>query len=212
MVRTPSMETSIRGLRRDEAGRASLLLASAFVDDPFIGWFLRDGRRRTLAFPHFFRSVLHELLPGGAVYVIEAEGDLRGVAAWSPPDGAVPAGAARLLARLAELELRALFPRAAPRMLGGFAALGEQHPAAPHWYLAFVGIDPRWQGLGLGRLLLEPALARADDDGVACYLETPFPDTRRFYSGLGFVETEQLRPVAAAPPIWTMTRPAAPAR
>ena len=87
-----------------------------------------------------------------------------------------------------------LFPRAAPRLLAGFAELGENHPPEPHWYLAFVGIDPRQQRRGLGRTLLAPIIERADDAGIACYLETPFPDTRVFYRRLGFEDTDELHP------------------
>jgi predicted acetyltransferase len=110
---------------------------------------------------------------------------------------------------VASLEVRALFPGAAPRLHAGFEALAASHPPEPHWYLAFVGIDPAQQRRGLGRTILAPVLARADADAIPCYLETPFPDTRAFYKTLGFDETDELHPVAAAPPIWTMTRPAA---
>jgi GNAT superfamily N-acetyltransferase len=102
-----------------------------------------------------------------------------------------------------------LFPRASPRLLAGFAALAQRHPPLTHWYLAFVGVEPRWQRHGFGRALLAPALSKADAAGIPCYLETPFPDTRAFYVRLGFKDGEQLHPVEGAPPIWTMTRPAA---
>jgi hypothetical protein len=49
-------------------------------------------------------------------------------------------------------------------------------------------------------------LERADREHRICYLETPFPDTRAFYRKLRFADTAELRPVAGAPPIWTMTR------
>lgn len=202
------MAPTVRLLRRAEAHRASLLLAAAFADDPFIGWFLRDSRRRRLALPRFFRSVLHDLLAGNAVYAIETDEQLRGIAAWAPPGATGPPRAAWSRAGIAAFEFRALFPHAAEPMLRGFESLAAHHPEAPHWYLAFVGIDPGWQRHGLGRLLLEPVLEQADADANACYLETPFPDTKRFYEGLGFVETDRLHPVAGAPPIITMTRPA----
>lgn len=204
-------DTNVRPLRPGEVRRASVLLSGAFAGDPFIGHFLRDRRRRELALPRFFRAVLHELLPAGAVYALEAEGVLAAIAAWLPPSG--PAGSRRseVLARIAGLQVRALFPRASRRLLAGFEALGERHPQEPHWYLAFVGVEPRWQHRGLGRALLAPTLAEADGAGIPCYLETPFPDTRAFYIRLGFQENGQLRPVDGAPPIWTMTRPAVPA-
>ena len=201
------MGTSVRRLRDDEARAASRLLADAFAHDPFIGHFFRDRNRRRLALPSFFRAVLHELLPAGAVYALDADGALAGVAAWAPPRGQPRRP---LPARLASLEVRALYPRAARRLWSGFAALGDRHPAAPHWYLAFVGVRPGAQRRGFGQLLLAPVLARADAEGVACYLETPFPDTRAFYRRLGFEETAELEPVRGAPRIWTMTRSAAP--
>jgi GNAT superfamily N-acetyltransferase len=201
------MEPSVRLLRPGEARRASVLLAAAFADDPFIGYFLRDRRRRALALPPFFRAVLHDLLPAGAVYALEADGALAAVAAWAPPGEPTSSRRSQSLARIAGLELRAVFPRASPPLLAGFATLAEQHPPVPHWYLAFVGVDPRWQRHGFGRALLAAALAEADVAGMPCYLETPFPDTRAFYARLGFQDGEQLHPVEGAPPIWTMTRP-----
>jgi len=201
------MEPVVRPLRIHELRRASHLLALSFADDPFIGYFLRNPRRREAAFPPFFRTVLHELAGAGALYGLEAAGVLVGVAAWAPPELAAIGRRSRWLARLAAVEVRALFPRAAPQLWGGFEELGKSHPHTPHWYLAFVGIDPRQQRRGLGRSLLAPVIARADQEEIACYLETPFPDTRAFYRRLGFQDTTELRPVAGAPPIWTMTRP-----
>jgi ribosomal protein S18 acetylase RimI-like enzyme len=99
-----------------------------------------------------------------------------------------------------------LFPRASSRLLDGFAVLAEHHPQLPHWYLAFVGIEPSAQGRGAGGALLRPVLARADEDRTTCYLETPFPATLTFYRRLGFEVTAELKPVAGAPPVWTMTR------
>src|SRR5258708_26747805 len=174
------MEPTVRPLRRQELRGVSRLLAGAFAEDPFIRHFMRDRRRREVAFPRFFRAALHELAGAGTVFGLEADGVLVGVAAWAPPEVAAIGRRLRFLARFASLEVRALFPRAAPRLLAGFAELGENHPPERHWYLAFVGIDPRQQRRGLGRTLLAPIIDRADNAGIACYLETPFPKTRAF--------------------------------
>lgn len=204
------MEARVRALRGVEISHGSRLLAAAFAEDPFIGHFFVHRGRRRLALPPFFRAVLHELADAGAVFALETEGTLAGVAAWVPPESAPAGRRARRLAQIASLQVRMLFPRAAVRLHAGFEALAASHPPERHWYLAFVGIDPRRQRRGLGRSILEPVLARADDQAVPCYLETPFPDTRAFYETLGFEETAELHPVAGAPPIWTMTRPAEP--
>lgn len=41
-----------------------------------------------------------------------------------------------------------------------------------HWYLALVGVDPKYQGQGLGGKLVRSLSAQADADSVPCYLET----------------------------------------
>jgi GNAT superfamily N-acetyltransferase len=167
---------------------------------------MRDARRRRLALPSFFAGVLHELIDSEAVYASDLDGRLAGVAAWLPPEPQAPSSGARRRARLASTRVRILFPRAAPRLWGGFETLDAHHPHDLHWYLAFIGIEPGVQRRGLGRQLLEPVLQRADRESCLCYLETPFPETRNFYRGLRFDDTAELQPVAGAPTIWTMTR------
>jgi ribosomal protein S18 acetylase RimI-like enzyme len=54
------------------------------------------------------------------------------------------------------------------------------------WYLSIVAVDPRAQGQGLGRQLLEPTLAEADRVAATCYLETFNPRNLSFYERLGF--------------------------
>jgi GNAT superfamily N-acetyltransferase len=149
---------------------------------------MADQRRRRLALPPFFAAVLHELINSRAIYVSERAGTLVGVAAWLPPQPETPGRYARWRSGLAMAHVRLLFPRAAPQVWAAFATLGEKHPSDPHWYLAFVGINPSEQRHGLGRKLLAPVLEQADHNGQLCYLETPFPDTRAFYRKLRFNE------------------------
>jgi GNAT superfamily N-acetyltransferase len=54
------------------------------------------------------------------------------------------------------------------------------------WYLSIVGVAPPAQGQGIGRRLIEPTLAEADDAGVDCYLETFHRRSLHFYQRLGF--------------------------
>jgi GNAT superfamily N-acetyltransferase len=200
------VEAQIRQLRPAETGPAARLLARAFAADPFIGHFMRNARRRQLALPSFFAAVLFELIGSEAVYASEVDRRLAGVAAWLPPAPQPPSAPARRRAHLASTRVRILFPRAAPHLWTGFDRLAAHHPNDPHWYLAFIGIEPGIQRRGLGRQLLEPVLQRADREGRLCYLETPFPDTRNFYRRLRFDDSAELHPVAGAPTIWTMTR------
>lgn len=187
-----------------EAGR---LLARAFAADPVITHLLASSFRRRFAFPAFFRGVIREHLESGHVYSARGEQRLVGVAVWSPPEGVTRAN--RLLkarAYLDSLIVRVLFPQGSQHWYRGYAAIAALRPRTPHWYLAFVGIDPRCQGKGIGRLLLAPVIEAADAAGTLCYLETPFPGTHEFYRRLGFEIVTEAKAFQGAPGVWTMVR------
>ena len=92
-----------------------------------------------------------------------------------------------------------MFPRASQGLFGGFAAMERFHPSDPHWYLAFVGIEPTIQSRGIGQALLAPVLKIADQTNTLCYLETPFPRTHEFYARLGFVRHAEHHSFIGAP-------------
>jgi GNAT superfamily N-acetyltransferase len=195
------MQIGVDRLDRDEGDAASRLLARAFAADPIITFFLYGRLRRRIALPAFFHGVLEELLPSGHVYAARRDGRLIGVAAWKPPDAAEPDDEAR---RAAARHLRVvswLFPCSSRELFEGFARLEPFHPHDPHWYLAFVGVDPSVQSTGIGRVLLSPVLSIADETGTRCYLETPFPRTHAFYGRQGFVRNGEPNTFVGAPPV-----------
>jgi len=202
-----SVSGQVRKLLPSEVRKASHLLARAFAADPFIAYLLPDARRRGLMFPPFFRTLMHHQVGLGTVWAWEEDGRLIGVAAWFPPDLSPASRSVRVRSAANAAMVRVLFPRASGRLFGAFAGFGELHPDAPHWYLAFIGLEPDAQGRGIGHRLLEPALACADAGGTLCYLETPFMQTHAFYRKNGFEITRELHPIPGAPPVWTMTRP-----
>jgi GNAT superfamily N-acetyltransferase len=192
-----AMNVGVGKLGSLECTLASSLLTRAFADDPIITWFL-DGRlRRRIAYPAFFLAVLAEMLPSGHVYAAHHDGKLIGVAAWLPPGAQEPDARARRSAARQRAVVRLLFPRASSGLFAGFAAMEQFHPADPHWYLAFVGVEPTIQSHGIGRTLLAPVLEIADLTKTLCYLETPFPRTHKFYERLGFVRHSELNPWGA---------------
>ena len=87
-----------------------------------------------------------------------------------------------------------------------FDLLDEHHPSDPHWYLAFMGVDPSTQGQGIGSALLSAVLARADHDDMPAYLEASCPENRRLYERHGFELVRELM-VSDSPAIYAMWRP-----
>jgi predicted N-acetyltransferase YhbS len=85
-------------------------------------------------------------------------------------------------------------------------AIEKVHPHEEVWYLQLLVVDPSVQRLGIGALVQRPGLAKADEDGLACYLETQNPDNLPYYRRFGYEVVEELRPVKHGPPLWTMRR------
>ncbi|MQA76287.1 MAG: GNAT family N-acetyltransferase [Solirubrobacterales bacterium] len=199
----------VLGLSPDWLGESAALLAASFADDPvYRAVFARaaDPRREL---QRFMASPLRDALDAGVAHGALVAGRLAGVAAWLPP-GAYPWSAARKA-------------RAAPRLLGIWlgapgsarmlARLGSNVEAAfprdePLSYLEVIGVDPAFQGRGVGSVLIREGLRLADAAGHACYLETPVASNVRLYERFGFeVERDGLELLPGGPTHWTMRRP-----
>jgi ribosomal protein S18 acetylase RimI-like enzyme len=69
---------------------------------------------------------------------------------------------------------------------------GAAHPHEPAWYLQFLGVDPAYQGRGLGSALLRDVLDAADESGQAAYLEASSDRNRALYERHGFAHLGDL--------------------
>jgi hypothetical protein len=140
-----------------EAAALAGVLARAFFDDPVFTWVLRGDMRRMKILRRGFELFLRR------VWMAEEQtfttGGAVGVAVWEPP-GQWKHGTVEQL-RLLRAML-AVFARHLPRVVRALTVLETGHPPepahAPHYYLAFLGLDLPWQGRGLGGALLAPVL------------------------------------------------------
>ena len=128
---------------------------------------------------------------------------LEGAAVWNAPDAPHPAGLDRL--RFA-FRMLPPFGLQIPRALRAFAAIEALHPQRPHWYLGVLGTDPPHQSQGVARALLEPVLARADEDARPAWLEASRPENVPYYERFGFEVTCELQLPGGGPPIFGMLR------
>jgi ribosomal protein S18 acetylase RimI-like enzyme len=100
-----------------------------------------------------------------------------------------------------------LSPRTVRNYLRADGYMGGKHPEEPHHYLFVLGVEPALQGRGLGKALLRRLAARADADGVPCYLETDKEANVRLYEGAGYrVLTDGQVPTIPPFRMWTMRR------
>ena len=198
---------TVRKAQAAEIPSMAGVLARAFHDDPVFTWVLRgDGGRLKLlerAFALFLRRV----------WIDEEEtfttASVAGVAVWEPP-GQWKYSAWEQLRLLPAMA--GVFRRHLPRTLRALMALESDHPAEPraepHYYLPFIGVDPRWQGRGLGAAVLRPILERCDREGVPAFLEASTPRNRAMYERHGFTVMDEFALGKGAPPQWRMWREA----
>lgn len=194
-----------RATDKDVQGLARLF-AAAFAADPVFDWIARRGPKRAAGLERFFFWVLKgRAVPFGEVWMSD---DGAVAAAWLPPDAPASPGGF-----FEQLRLLPMFVRLCgiPRLGRGSAmadAMERHHPKAPHYYLSFVGVAPRLQGMGLGSAILEATLKHADVHGWAAYLENSNPKNTRLYERHGFAAAASISPKDAPPllPMWRDAR------
>jgi ribosomal protein S18 acetylase RimI-like enzyme len=180
------------------------VLARAFRDNPLNVAVIGGGPdQRLRANEHGLRSLLPVAHAHGGVRVLRAGDELAAVLIAVAP-GAHPLPPAALPARLRCLFGQGL--RVARRWAEVFETLAPLHPAAPHWYLGTLGVEPGLQGRGIGRTLLADWLAEVDRQQSCAYLETDRPENVAFYERAGFVALGETRIFSV--PVWRMQRSA----
>ena len=71
------------------------------------------------------------------------------------------------------------------------AGLPDHRPTEPHWYLAVLGVEPAWQGRGVGAALLGEIDRLIGERPAPLCLECDRPESVAFYRAHGFeVEAE----------------------
>ena len=189
-----------RATGEDVAGMAGTL-ARAFHDDPVFSWVLRGEERRMTRLERGFELFMHRVwMEQEETYTTAS---VAGVAVWEKP-GQWKTSVGRQLMLLPSM-LR-VFGRHSPRVLRAIAALEARHPRELHYYLPFVGVDPEWQGRGLGSAVLAPVLERCDREGMPAFLEASTPRNRALYERHGFAVSEEFKLGRTAPVQWRMWR------
>ena len=204
----PEIEDAVRQAstvhRATEADVAALArtLARAFYDDPHARWTSPDDGKRMGRLERAFVAGLRRIwLEQDECWTTEG---VVGGAFWMVP-GRVHLGVLRQLGLLPSM--LAAYRAGTPRMVMLLNRIDAMHPRErEHWYLAFIGVDPEWQGRGIGTALLRPVLERCDREGLPAYLEASSPRNRACYERNGFRVVEEYRVARDAPPGWRMWR------
>ena len=194
-------------LEAHSSEQASELLARAFQDDPVWKYLIPDGSRRLRLLPSFFSIVVRYSLLYGEVYTTSS---LEGVACWLPPGNTSPrfSRLVRLGFRHASLgfELGWTGFRRYVSMETYNGTVHQRFVPGKHWYLWALGVDPAYQGQGIGGMLMQPVLARAETERLPCYLETSTEKNVAFYSKRGFTVVNEGVVPGSDLHVWAMMR------
>ena len=164
--------SSLVRLKKSQIKPASEVLVRAFWNYPLSTYSYPNELVRERRLPYFFQYVLHYGIRYGEVYTTSPE--IGGVAIWLPSDN-FPMTLRRIL-RSVPLSVTFNLGRESGQRMKAFGDyIDDVHKhLAPfkHWFLQTMGVDPQFQGKGYAGELLRPMLARIDEEGLPCYLET----------------------------------------
>jgi ribosomal protein S18 acetylase RimI-like enzyme len=85
-------------------------------------------------------------------------------------------------------------------------AMEKRHPHEPHLYVRTVGVRTALQGQGVGSMLMQPILERADSARLPTYLEASTERSAALYERLGFRHMGAFELPDGGPPVWPMRR------
>ena len=192
---------SVRVATREEIPQVADALARGFGDDPIVSWLLPDEATRVPTLVRGFSLFLRrEYMKFGLTYTTANH---VGASVWAPPGGWKTSIFHQLMLMPAMI---AIYKRRVPAVMRVLNAMEKNHPHDDHYYLPFVAVVPEWRGRGLGTALMQPAVGRADEEGLPCYLESTNPRNRACYERQGFRIVKEIEPGGGCPPLTAMRR------
>jgi GNAT superfamily N-acetyltransferase len=181
----------LKQIQEDQIKTASKVLARAFQDDPLFMYCIPDPierKKRTAAHSEFL--ILTGLL-SGKVHITSS--NIEGVAVWNAyaiKDQKMEKQSKEILRRLRKVKRINFSDPLFLERMGIFEEIAnsfqQEHINFPHWYLAFIGVDPIHQGKGYASKLLRMKLAEIDEQNLPCYLHTENESNVKLYEHFGF--------------------------
>ena len=169
------MATDLDGLCRltkAQVKPAAEMLARAFHNYPLFRYYFPEELERKKITSYFLSLAIYSGIRYGEIYATSL--NMEGVAIWLPSDN-YPVNIWKLV-RSVPISVIFGFGRyggGRMRQLGEYVDVVHQRLSPfRHWFLQVIGVDPQFQGKGCAGKLLRPMLARIDEEGLSCYLET----------------------------------------
>jgi len=160
------------------------VLSRAFFNDPYYLWIMPDERKRMDQLIWWMKILLRYTRVYGSIHYTDDE---KGIAMWVGPEKPVIDSIKIFSMGLILYPLKIGF-RNFKRLLDISDQWEKEHKKLDkrHSYLMVIGVEPEFQGKGIGSRMMEFGLQPADDGNLMCYLETVTEEDVRFYRKHGF--------------------------
>ena len=193
-------------LNRSHIWPAAEVLVRAFLDYSLLQCYFSDEAQREKVAYYFFRYSLYYGIRYGEVYA--SSPNPEAVAVWVRSNN-LPVSFWRVVRSVPVSVLIGFGREGGVRMKhAGDYMDATRKRLAPfeHWYLQLIGVAPQFQGKGCASKLLRPMLARIDEEGLPCYLETLDERNVRLYEHFGFKVVEEATIPETSLTNWAMLR------
>lgn len=169
----------------DQVGQAAGVTARALRDNPTSVAVSKDPLVRM----EMFHRTFGDMLAGARIAGVRRGAAVLGVAAAVPPGDCI---ATMLPPEIRAMEVPAQNASDADRFLHMGSIMAAHDVDEPHWHVGPVGVEPGFQGMGIGRAAMRLLCDEFDERGRLAWLETDKPENVRFYIGVGFEVVEEI--------------------
>jgi len=151
---------------------ASKVLSQAFHNDPLMLYLFPDSTERENKLPSMMELLLRIGIKYGIVHTTSPK--LEGIAVWFPSNKAKVTTWMGLLnggiSYFFKLGSKAV--KKQNRFYNYVNSVHERLMPSHHWYLSIIGINPKYQGRGLSRVLFGSIFNQIDNQNIPCFLDT----------------------------------------
>lgn len=202
---TPAVNLIIRDAHPADHPQVVEVLAAAFTDGPIARWLDPNPASRPEHSHAYFTAVVAQTGAYGSIRVAQEYEGIVAAALWLPH----PLAVAEPAQTTAPQHHEAGVPDGdvARRMHTLELLLESRHPPEAHHHLAFLGVRPDRQNLGIGSYLLTQHHGHLDAIGIPAYLEANDPRNHALYLRHGYTDVgSPLVVTLTGNPVWPMWR------
>lgn len=178
------------------------LLTAAFLHNRSVNWIIKKGGQKEKQIKGLTEYALEESSRANGAWITEDE---KGALLFTRPNQKSGKGLAAMLSSL-KLALSVIGLFRLPQVLRREKYVKNKHPKEDFIYLWFIGVDPGYQGHGVGSTILLELLALADLENLPVYLETSTPENLHFYKKHHFKVYHEWQDPKAGFPVWFLKR------